>query len=338
MARYIICGDEQFNNYYFVFYYLSRLLSQAKNLCLMNRGTPGADLLSEVYAHMENINFERYAVKDNTPYNRKMRDLDLVKKATNIIAFTNGDDPEINLLLQRCSRKGISPITIPYKETDIVKPHPTMVFNKHKQDKFDVYIGRGSEFGNPFEMSEKMKRMQVIAAYTHYILKDKQLLKKMLSLKGKTLGCYCAPQLCHGDMIVWMIENVYNEILQEINSSENTSKKPFARKEVDYKKYPILGGAVPLYTTSNFKVSEAYDEVVMNDDRTYFEIADKDILRDKLHVTMEDKELTEEDEPIKVVYTPNDNSGIKLFQQLVEFDNSPFKRNKWYINSYYIKE
>lgn len=81
-----------------------------------------------------------------------------------------------------------------------------------KTDPYDVYIGRGSLFGNPFRITETDTRRMVIANYEAYFLgkikDDEWFRKQVVALRGKRLGCYCAPLRCHGDVIVkWLKEH-----------------------------------------------------------------------------------------------------------------------------------
>lgn len=84
----------------------------------------------------------------------------------------------------------------------------TRVVNKYREA-YDVYIGRGSIWGNPFTVKE-FGRERCIEMYREYIIKqldqDPDLVRQLLSLRGKTLGCFCKPQACHGDVLVDLIE------------------------------------------------------------------------------------------------------------------------------------
>jgi hypothetical protein len=63
-------------------------------------------------------------------------------------------------------------------------------------------IDRASEWGNPFEVGKDGNREAVVENYDLYYLPHKpSLLKKLPSLKGKALGCWCAPQRCHGNAL-----------------------------------------------------------------------------------------------------------------------------------------
>lgn len=87
----------------------------------------------------------------------------------------------------------------------------TFVVNKYK-DKFDIYIGRGSKWGNPFEMEDKSnyERNKVCREYELYFW-EKGLLNNISELKGKSLGCYCKPKRCHGDLLAWVANNNVKE-------------------------------------------------------------------------------------------------------------------------------
>lgn len=83
------------------------------------------------------------------------------------------------------------------------------VVNKYKED-YDVYIGRGSVWGNPFAIGEHGTREEVIELYRAHLwkmLKKGSITKQdLLDLDGKRLGCFCKPQACHGDIIVKAVE------------------------------------------------------------------------------------------------------------------------------------
>ena len=71
-----------------------------------------------------------------------------------------------------------------------------------KRAQHDVYIGRPSVWGNPFVIGKDGTREQVIAKYRAYVLSNPQLMARIGELRGKTLGCWCAPFACHGDVLV----------------------------------------------------------------------------------------------------------------------------------------
>lgn len=77
----------------------------------------------------------------------------------------------------------------------------TKAVNK-RNSPYDVYIGRGSRWGNPFEIGKDGSREEVCAKYLGYLLENKDLLTSLPCLKDKILGCFCAPKLCHGDIII----------------------------------------------------------------------------------------------------------------------------------------
>lgn len=74
--------------------------------------------------------------------------------------------------------------------------HPLVVHCK--KDKYDVYIGRPSKWGNPFVVGTDGTREEVLAKYSKWISTQELPFHE---LKGKVLGCWCSPQACHGDIL-----------------------------------------------------------------------------------------------------------------------------------------
>lgn len=80
-----------------------------------------------------------------------------------------------------------------------------------QREPYDVYIGRGKKWGNPFRLGYGYKRhadggvaerRRVIEAYREWIKTQPQLLAALPELRGKVLGCWCAPKPCHGDVLL----------------------------------------------------------------------------------------------------------------------------------------
>ena len=51
-------------------------------------------------------------------------------------------------------------------------------------------------------------RDEAIESYREWIVKQPQLLKDLHELKGKTLGCFCKPKSCHGDVLVELVNGL----------------------------------------------------------------------------------------------------------------------------------
>ena len=85
----------------------------------------------------------------------------------------------------------------------------TIVVNKYKDD-YDIYIGRGSRWGNPYVIGKDGDRDEVIRKYSSWIkqeIKAGRITKQDLQeLSGKRLGCFCKPKKCHGDVLVKAVE------------------------------------------------------------------------------------------------------------------------------------
>lgn len=95
-------------------------------------------------------------------------------------------------------------------------------------DPENVYIGRGrivyidgerfppenSLFANPFKISQGIPASVVIQKFREYvenrIQNEPNFKSALLALKGKTLGCWCAPEPCHGNILLELIQK-YSE-------------------------------------------------------------------------------------------------------------------------------
>jgi hypothetical protein len=94
----------------------------------------------------------------------------------------------------------------------------TEVVNLSKEA-FDVYIGRPSPrrpegpWGNPFIIGVHGTRAQVIQKFGWALRNSDKpefvwMRQHIAELKGKRLGCFCAPLPCHGDELAKMADAV----------------------------------------------------------------------------------------------------------------------------------
>ena len=85
-----------------------------------------------------------------------------------------------------------------------------------KLHRYDVYIGRAGKgqdgyFGNPFRIKPGETRGSSLGKYRDYFYKrletDPEFKRRIHTLKGKTLGCFCKPHPCHGDIIAEYLDS-----------------------------------------------------------------------------------------------------------------------------------
>ena len=77
--------------------------------------------------------------------------------------------------------------------------------NMRTSAEYDVRIDRTTQWGNPFVVGKHGSRDEVVAYYKQWLwarIKDGTVSTELLAtLDGKRLGCWCAPQACHGDVL-----------------------------------------------------------------------------------------------------------------------------------------
>ncbi|MDP2685239.1 MAG: DUF4326 domain-containing protein [bacterium] len=77
---------------------------------------------------------------------------------------------------------------------------PVVHFNK---EPCDVFIGSPSKWSSPYRVGIDGPREEVMLSYDIWVQNNPEFIKSVRrELPGKRLGCYCAPMMCHGDLLV----------------------------------------------------------------------------------------------------------------------------------------
>ncbi|KKN56275.1 hypothetical protein LCGC14_0574200 [marine sediment metagenome] len=87
------------------------------------------------------------------------------------------------------------------------KKMETIVVNRHHKP-YSVYIGRGTKFGNKYQIGLDGTREDVIAKHKKDFYEDRELQEAVWNeLRGDIIGCSCKPLACHGDTYIEYIRN-----------------------------------------------------------------------------------------------------------------------------------
>jgi hypothetical protein len=90
----------------------------------------------------------------------------------------------------------------------------------HVRDGFEIYIGRAgygfraSKWANPFKLpaaSGDALRATTLGLYEEHVRARPELMAALPELRGRRLGCWCAPKACHGDVLVRLLDEVLRE-------------------------------------------------------------------------------------------------------------------------------
>ena len=107
------------------------------------------------------------------------------------------------------------------KQLSLAGETATRLVNQHETDNYDIDIGRadGGEshinntrvgepgwLGNPYALSKGFSRDESIRRYrvdfAERLCESGRFRAAVEGLRGQTLGCWCAPERCHGDVIL----------------------------------------------------------------------------------------------------------------------------------------
>jgi len=80
-----------------------------------------------------------------------------------------------------------------------------------------VYVGRAmhrggwrlaaSPFACPYRPGRDGSRGEVLAKYRRYLIDRPELLARLPELRGRRLGCWCAPLPCHADVLAELADS-----------------------------------------------------------------------------------------------------------------------------------
>jgi hypothetical protein len=79
------------------------------------------------------------------------------------------------------------------------------VYNKKNKNvpKEAIYVGRPTDWGNPYFIGRDGDRREVVDKYARWITSNTSLCERARrELKGKDLVCWCAPEACHADVLL----------------------------------------------------------------------------------------------------------------------------------------
>lgn len=107
----------------------------------------------------------------------------------------------------------------------------------------DVYIGRKqsmggwnlpqSDWANPFSVKECGSNEEACRRYEEYVRGRPELMARLWELRGKTLGCWCKPAACHGDVLVRLVAETAPPVAADAPSADIPEEDLLCDEDVD---------------------------------------------------------------------------------------------------------
>ena len=124
---------------------------------------------------------------------------------THAIIFDDGDELAVDVY-NYLKNNNITTRLIKIKITKVLNIDVDLKYKAIKSNAEYEYIGRGSNWGNPYAMTSYSNedREKVINLFKYDFEKDillKVKKQEVYKLLGKKLGCFCKPFACHGDIL-----------------------------------------------------------------------------------------------------------------------------------------
>lgn len=173
-----------------------------KDSIVINGGAPGADSYGASYARLAGLEVETYATDLGMCGNRAgfIRNTQMLEDGKPDVVYAFVDKPiaesKGTAMVVKIAQDAGVPVIVLTQTTKVVHL---------KRKPFDVRIDRRTPWGNPFVQGPDGSREVVVDLYDKWLSTDDPqavwISQNVHSLSGKTLGCWCAPQLCHGDVL-----------------------------------------------------------------------------------------------------------------------------------------
>lgn len=157
------------------------------------------------------------------PVQKKRITLDALDSINHLFLFWDGRT--LTDLLFEARLRNIPTKVLPFKTTVVV--------NKDRESEYDVYVGRGTPWGNPFHVGTQdgqFDRKDAIEKFKEHfeknMLSNESIYRGMLGLRGKKIACHCKPLACHGDVIASYLNSMDPD---EIDVRHELPMKPTPR-------------------------------------------------------------------------------------------------------------
>ena len=112
------------------------------------------------------------------------------------------DGRELRISPAKSNTAASSPAIVPKLSTNATTHKGQTRVVHCKKSAYDVYIGRPSDWGNPFVIGKDGDRADVIEKYRRWIMRQPDLLARAKTeLRGQRIACWCKPEACHGDVL-----------------------------------------------------------------------------------------------------------------------------------------
>jgi hypothetical protein len=99
---------------------------------------------------------------------------------------------------------------IPLLDDEAPASNGPRVVSYESDEPYDVYVGRGkrgtplrkSKWHNPYVVGKDGTREECIERFEGHLKESPDLMGALPELRGKILGCHCAPKACHADVLL----------------------------------------------------------------------------------------------------------------------------------------
>lgn len=203
----LVCGSRDWSDYDSVLDAMGRLVEERGRFTVMHGAARGADRLSGRAAAELGLevleypaDWDRFGRRAGYVRNQQMLD----QRPDLVVAFHRDGSRGTAHMIELARKAGIEVEVHGVSYSDDSSPESPRVLNKRTDAITDgaVYVGRPTKWGNPFVIGRDGDRGEVVERYRGWLLGSPVLMSELHELRGKDLVCWCAPEGCHGDVLL----------------------------------------------------------------------------------------------------------------------------------------
>ena len=195
-------------------------------------------------------------------------------------------------------------------KVNIVNLNTVINIKSWLENQENVYIGRSNKnieeyskpgyakWGNPYKLTDYKNRQEVVYLYKKYVLRTQHLIESVGKLRGKVLGCWCSPNLCHAHILHQLAGNLpvyqYPSCASYTDTMEGAAAvgRTFLDSLMENKKKILVGNLPPKMTENEIHELFGFKNPVLQQSCTVTITCDQE---EDCHATLEVHENFVED-------------------------------------------
>jgi hypothetical protein len=125
-----------------------------------------------------------------------------------------------------------------------------------------------SKWANPFPVKKEAERAEALRKYEEWIWTQPHLMDSLEELRGKTLGCWCKPKACHGDILVRLMDERYKGRVGQLTGNDRFYVRPDYTGDIQAPRSAQKGLVAPALSDADIPFVPPNDGLIQSSQKT----------------------------------------------------------------------